>query len=662
MTTWTTTDSATLYNIDKWGLGHFGINAEGNVTVRPGSEGEPIDLRQLIDQLKRRGVEAPILLRFDGLLRARVRAMFEAFDNARKEYEYPGGYRAVYPIKVNQEREVVEALLEEGRPRGMGLEIGSKPELVAVMTLRGGADDSLVICNGYKDEEYIELALLARKLGIAPVIVIEKFTELEAVLRKSAELDIEPIIGVRTKLANRGSGRWSDSGGPRSKFGLTTTEIVNLVDRLRANGKLHCLRLLHFHLGSQITNIQALKTGLREATRTLTGLSELGAKIEWFDVGGGLGIDYDGSSTNCESSMNYSLQEYANDVVYQVGEACRDAEIPAPTILTESGRALSAHHAVLVTEVLGVSGPEREIAPPPPVDEEHELIQDTAEIVAEITEKNFQEAYHDLREQSTQARMLFDTGQLDMRTRGRFETFYWHGLGKIREVTSGLDYVPDEFAVLERDLADTYFLNFSLFQSMPDSWAIKQMFPVLPLHRLNEKPTRRAVLADITCDSDGKIERFISLRSAKKTLELHAVRPGEPYYVGMFLVGAYQEILGDMHNLFGDTNIVHVDIDKKGKPRLHHIVRGERVQDVLAYVEYFEKDLLRDMRRHIEDSLERGLLTFEESALLWRRFEAALQGYTYLSRDTSAATEAAIPSPVVESPVSKSPVTETPVQ
>jgi arginine decarboxylase len=640
MDTWTTRNSVSLYNIDKWGLGHFGINKAGHVTATPEGRGSAVDLRELIDQLERRGVKAPILLRFDGILRARVRSMFEAFDNARREFEYDGGYRLVYPIKVNQEREVVEALLAEGRGRGMGLEIGSKPELIAVMTLRGGADDSLVICNGYKDDEYVELALLGRKLGITPIIVIEKFTELETVLRKAEELEIEPVIGVRTKLMDRGSGRWSDSGGPRSKFGLTTSEIVAVVDRLKEVDKLHCLKLLHFHLGSQITNIQALKSGLREATHTLTGLSELGARIEWFDVGGGLGVDYDGSSTNFESSMNYSIQEYANDVVYQVGEACKEAGIPAPTILSESGRALSAHHAVLVTEVLGVSGPEREVAPPPAADEDHELVRMLGDLVADISVKTFQEVYHDLRAQRDHARMLFNTGQLSMRERARIEAYFWYGLGKIRSVTSGLDYVPDEFASLERDLADTYFLNFSLFQSLPDSWAIKQLFPVLPLHRLDERPTRHAVLADITCDSDGKIDRFIDLRDVKKTLELHPVRPGEAYYLGIFLVGAYQEILGDMHNLFGDTNIVHVDIDADGRPRLHHIVRGERVQDVLAYVEYFEKDLLRDMRRHIEESLDRGLLSYEESALLWRRFEAALQGYTYLSREPVAATPA----------------------
>jgi arginine decarboxylase len=638
---WTVQDSKSLYNIDSWSLGYFGINEAGNVDVAPEGSEDRLDIRALVDQLKRRGVQAPLLLRFDGLLRARVRDLFEAFDNARKEFDYPGNYRLVYPIKVNQEREVVEALLEEGRARGMGLEIGSKPELIAVMTLRGGADDSLVICNGYKDDEYIELALLAQKLGITPVIVIEKFTELEAVLRKSEELDIRPIIGVRSKLSYRGSGRWSESGGHRSKFGLTTQETVALVARLQESGHLDCLRLLHFHLGSQITNIRSLKTGLREATHTLTGLAKMGVKIDWFDVGGGLGIDYDGSSTNFDSSMNYSLQEYANDVVYQVGEACREAAIQAPTILTESGRALSAHHAVLVTEVLGISGPCRGELPAVPTVTDHELVRDVYEILQAITEKNFQESYHDLRELRDQARMMFNTGQLNMLDRADFESWFWQGLQKVHRITASVNYVPDDFANLERDLAETYFLNFSLFQSLPDSWAIKQLFPVMPLHRLNEEPTQRAVLADITCDSDGKIDRFISRREVKRTLELHTVHQDEPYYVGIFLTGAYQEILGDMHNLFGDTNIVHVDTDGQGRPHLRHIVRGERVQDVLAYVEYFEKDLLRDMRRHIEDSLDRGLMTYEESALVWRRFEAALNGYTYLSRDS--ATKAPAP-------------------
>lgn len=644
MENWTPQNSRDLYNIDHWGLGHFSINSNGNVEVTPNGTSDQIDLRELIDQLGRRGVETPILLRFDGLLRARVRALFEAFDRARKEFDYAGDYRLVYPIKVNQEREVVEALLKEGRPRGMGLEIGSKPELVAVMTMRGGADDSLVICNGYKDEEYVELALLGQKLGMTPVIVIEKYTELDTVLRKAAELGIRPIIGVRTKLSYRGSGRWSESGGHRSKFGLTTEEIVAVVDRLRGMEMLDCLQLLHFHLGSQITNIRSLKQGLREATQTLTGLTAMGANLRWFDVGGGLGIDYDGSSTSSQSSMNYSLQEYANDVVYHVGEACREAGIKAPTLLSESGRALCSHHAVLITEVLGVSGPERQKAPLKATEDEHELVRDIADVVGTITEQNFQEIYHDLRELRDQARMLFNTGQIDMRCRARFESYYWFGLAQVQRTTQGLEYVPDDLSSLQRDLADTYFLNFSLFQSVPDSWAIKQLFPVLPVHRLDECPTQRAVLADITCDSDGKVDRFIGLHDVKPTLELHTVRPGEPYYLGFFLIGAYQEILGDMHNLFGDTNIVHVDTDVNGRPRLHHVVRGDRVQDVLSYVEYFEKDLLRDMRRHLEESLEQGHLTYEESALVWRRFESALSGYTYLSRDRAVQS---VPTPQV---------------
>ena len=637
MSKWTHQDSAGLYNVDKWGLGHFGVNADGNVEVIPDghpSSVERIDLCELVGQVKRRGVNTPTLFRFDGILRARVRSLFEAFDHARAEYEYEAPYRLVYPIKVNQEREVVEALLQEGRGRGMGLEVGSKPELVAVMTVRGADDDALVVCNGYKDEEYVELALLSQKLGVTTIIVIEKFTELETILRKAEELDIEPVLGVRSKLAYRGAGRWSRSGGDRSKFGLTAREIVGVVERLEEGGKVDYLRLLHFHLGSQITSIRALKNGLREASHTLTGLVDMGVNITWMDVGGGLGVDYDGSATNFDSSMNYSLQEYANDVVYHVAEACREADIPQPTLLSESGRSLAAHHAVLVTEVLGVSAQVNGTIPDPPTEDDHELVQGMAEVIADINQKNFQETYHDLREERERASMLFNTGQLSMRERARFEEFFWYGCARVRRVIAEVDYVPDDLSSLERDLADTYFLNFSLFQSMPDSWAIKQLFPILPLQRLSEEPKRRAVLADVTCDSDGRIDRFINLRDVSRTLELHDVRPGEPYYLGFFLIGAYQEILGDMHNLFGDTHIVHVDLDELGRPKLRHVVRGDRVQDVLTYVEYFEQDLLRDLRRNIERSLDRGLLTFEESALIWRRFEEALQSYTYLSRET----------------------------
>ncbi len=639
MSSWTHHESESLYNIEHWGHGFFGINSEGHVEVYPdGQQTSPakIDMCELLGQIKRRGVRAPILLRFDGLLRARVRSLFEAFDKAREEFDYDAPYRLIYPIKVNQEREVVESLLEEGRARGMGLEVGSKPELIAVMTLRGGGNDSLVICNGYKDEEYIELALLSQKLGMTPVIVIEKYTELETVLKKSEELGIAPVIGVRTKLGYTGSGRWKDSGGDRSKFGLTTGEIVALVERLRELGKLDCLQLLHFHLGSQITNIRSLKNALREATHTLTGLAAMGVTVKWMDVGGGLGVDYDGSSTSFESSMNYSLQEYANDVVYHVGEACREAQIPMPTILSESGRALCAHHAVLVTEVLGTKETVKRDRPSAALDSEHELVRSMCEVAFGVTRKNYQEAYHDLGEERENARLLFNTGQLTLPERARIEEFYWYGCARVMRVTRDLEYVPDELENLEGDLADIYFLNFSLFQSLPDSWAIDQLFPIMPIDRLCEEPTRRATLADITCDSDGKINRFISRRDVNRTLELHPVRPDEPYHIGIFLIGAYQEILGDMHNLFGDTNIVHVDIDRRGRPRLRHVVRGDRVQDVLGYVGYFEQDLLRDMRRNIESSLGDGLMSYEESALVFKRFESALQGYTYLSREPAA--------------------------
>jgi arginine decarboxylase len=640
MARWTHLDSENLYNVPKWGLGFFQINELGNVEVKPEGPDRPqragIDMYELLGQILRRGVSTPILLRFDGILRARVRAMNEAFNNARREFNYEAPYRGVFPIKVNQERHVVEALLSEGANHHMGLEVGSKPELIAVVALMAGRG-SLMICNGYKDEEYIEMALLATKLGITPIIVVEKYSELETVLRVGKQLDIKPAIGIRTKLSGKGAGRWQDSGGDRSKFGLTTREIVMVVEALQREGMLDCLQLLHFHLGSQIPEIRSLKSALKEATHTLVSLSKMGVKVKWFDVGGGLGIDYDGSSTNFESSMNYSMQEYANDVVYHLQQACAEAEIEQPGIVTESGRALTAHHAVLVTEVLGTSDFSSVGTPIAPNGngngEEHELLHNFAGVCDNVTAKNYQESYHDAIQLRDEAMVLFNVGQIGMRERARVEEYFWRTCEKILRITRLLDYVPDDLANLERDMADTYFLNFSLFQSVPDSWAIHQLFPVLPLHRHTEAPTRRAILADITCDSDGKVDRFIDLRDVKRTLELHPLNKEEPYYLGFFLVGAYQEILGDMHNLFGDTNVVHVDLDDAGRARLTHVLRGERVQDVLEYVEYFEADLLSNLRRSVEHSLEDGRISFEESALIYRRYESGLHGYTYLTRE-----------------------------
>ncbi len=631
MASWNHLESETLYNVANWGRGFFRINSRGNVEVAPdGADSkQTLDAYELLRQVLRRGIRAPILMRFDGILRSRVRQLNEAFAAARKEYDYEAPYRTVFPIKVNQERHVVEAMLEEGRRWGMGLEVGSKPELLAVITLQAG-EGTLVVCNGYKDTEYIELALLATKLGITPIIVIEKMSELVEVLDASERLEIEPVIGVRSKLSNRGSGRWQDSGGDRSKFGLTTQEIVNVVEVLREKGKLNCLGMLHFHLGSQITNIRALKNGLREAARMFVGLHEMGANIRWFDVGGGLGVDYDGSSSNFESSMNYNETEYAADVVAHIADACKEAGIAQPTIISESGRALAAHHAVLITEVLGATHSVSPLPPQAAREDEPDVVRALWEVCENITSKNFQEAYHDAGELRDEGILLFNVGQLTMPERARVDEFYWRCCSKIARIIERLDYVPDDLDNLERDLASTYFLNFSLFQSLPDSWAIQQLFPVIPLHRLNEKPTLRATLADITCDSDGKVDRFIDLRDVKRTLPLHPIEPGEPYYMAFFLIGAYQEILGDMHNLFGDTNVVHVDIDETGKPRLKHVARGDRVKEVLSYVDYHEDELLRDLRKHLELALDEGRIEYEESALIWQRYEDGLRGYTYL--------------------------------
>jgi arginine decarboxylase len=431
----------------------------------------------------------------------------------------------------------------------------------------------------------------------------------------------------------------------RSKFGLTTRQIVDLVEKLQKEGALDYLQLLHFHIGSQVTDIRSIKSALREATRTLVSLHEMGVRVRYLDVGGGLGIDYDGSSTNFESSMNYTLTEYARDVVYHISEACAESGVPQPAIVTESGRALTAHHALLVTEVLGVTEYATSEIPVPPSADEHEIVHNAASVSESVTAKNFQESFHDAQQLRDEAMVLFNVGQLTLKDRARVEEFFWRACQKILRIIRGLPYVPDDLTHLERDMADTYFVNFSVFQSLPDSWAIGQLFPILPLHRHTEQPARRGVIADITCDSDGKIDRFIDLRDVKRTLELHALRPGEPYYLGFFLIGAYQEILGDMHNLFGDPNIVHVDLDEQGRPRLTHVVRGDRIQEVLSYVEYFEQDLLARLRRHIERSLEDGQMTFEESALLQRRYESGLASYTYLAREEEPANGEALPPP-----------------
>tara|TARA_R110002074_G_scaffold92565_1_gene202086 strand:+ start:809 stop:2764 length:1956 start_codon:yes stop_codon:yes gene_type:complete len=632
--TWTPSDSEQTYQVNAWGEPYFGINDKGRVEVTPDGNGGPsIDLADLVDQIRRRGVPSPILLRFDGILRSRVREVNTAFAKARRDANYPATYRGVFPIKVNQERHVVESLLAEGKAHGMGLEVGSKPELIAAIAIQAG-EGALMICNGYKDREYIEMAMLASHLGITAVLVVEKWTELATILEASERLGIDPVIGVRAKLSIRGSGRWQDSVGERSKFGLTTRQIVNVVETLREAGKLDCLQLTHFHIGSQITHIRAVKQAMREATNLLSGLTQMGANIKWFDVGGGLGIDYDGSNTDFESSRNYSLQEYANDIVWALSECCEKYGIPAPIIVSESGRGLAAHHAVLVADVVGVSSLDPQHEPSPIPDDAPDVLVGLAPLASGMTEANHMERYHDALEARETASLLFETGQLSLPHRALVEEYVWRARRAVLDITRTLEYVPEDFADLENELADTYFVNFSIFQSMPDSWAIGQLFPILPIHRLEEEPTQRGILADLTCDSDGKISKFIDRRDVKNVLELHKFTPGERYDLGFFLVGAYQEILGDMHNLFGDATVVHVDIDEKGRPKLSHVLRGDRVKEVLAFVEYYEADLLRSLRGHVEDALEEGRMSYEESADFWARYESGLRGSTYLTPES----------------------------
>jgi arginine decarboxylase len=534
----------------------------------------------------------------------------------------------VYPIKVNQQRHVVEELIEYGRPFNLGIEAGSKPELLVALALQE-SPEALILCNGYKDRAFIETALLAQKLGRRVVITMDRMGELETILSAAADLDLRPVIGVRARLTTKGAGKWVESTGDRSKFGLTTAEIVATVERLRAVGMLDCLQLLHFHIGSQITNIRAVKDALRESSRIFVELHALGANMRYLDCGGGLGVDYDGSQTNFHSSVNYTLQEYAADIVSQVAEACNARGVPHPDLVTESGRALVAHHSVLVYNVLATNEILGGKAPEPPSKGEHPVLQQLWETYTGISRKNFQEAYHDALQIKEEAITGFNLGVLDLKARARVEELFWATCEKLLKLVRELPYVPDELEGLEKQLSDTYYCNFSLFQSMPDHWAVKQLFPTIPIHRLNKQPQRRGIIADLTCDSDGKIDEFIDLRDVKGFLELHSPNGGE-YLIASFLVGAYQEILGDLHNLFGDTDAVHVRIDGDDY-RVDHVVEGDSVAEVLSYVQYSKEDLVSRVRRSVEAALREKRLSMAESGRFMKRYEEALEGYTYLS-------------------------------
>jgi len=629
---WTLSDSVETYEIRTWGHPYFGVNEKGNVVVHPyGPNGPTADLKELVDEVSRRGIGLPLLIRFSDILRRRVEELNEAFNRAIEEFEFKGRYLGVYPIKVNQVSSVVEEILKAGRPYSFGLEAGSKPELLAVMAMLEDPE-ALIICNGYKDEEYIETALLASRLDRKVIIVVEKLSELFLIDKVSRRLDIRPCIGIRVKLSTRGAGRWEASGGDRSKFGLSSSEILEAMSYMEKNGLLDCFELLHFHLGSQISSIRTVKSAMREAGRYYVELVKAGAPLNFVDVGGGLGVDYDGSQTNFASSMNYTLQEYANDIVFALAEICNEAGVKHPNIVSESGRAIVAHHAVLVFDVLGVTEFQSKAVPEKLPDDVAPVVRNLFETYHEVSRKNLQESYHDALEFKEQSLQLFNLGHLPLEQRVLAENIYWSLLHKIHRLAKEMDEVPEELENLERALADTYFANFSVFQSLPDSWAIDHLFPIMPIHRLTEEPVRRAILADITCDSDGKIEHFIGRRDVKNVLELHPLN-GEDYYIGIFLVGAYQEILGDLHNLFGDTNDVQVSLLEGGGYVIDHVEPGDTVTEVLAYVSYSRDNLVARVRRAAEKALRAGKITIEESRRLLRAYEDGLAGYTYLERD-----------------------------
>ncbi len=629
---WTPADSVELYNIRGWGNDFFAVGGDGHMLVHPaGPAKTALDLKALVDEVRERGIGLPLLIRFSEIIQSRVVQLNEAFRKAIKEYGYKSAYRGVYPIKVNQDRYLVERLVEYGRPYHFGLEAGSKPELLAVMALLDD-EDALIICNGYKDEEYIETALLASRLGLHVILVVEKPSELPLIRDIALRLGIRPRIGIRSRLSTRGSGHWEASGGDRSKFGLSGRDMLNAVTFLRENDMLDTFELLHFHLGSQISSIRSVKDGLREAAHVYINLVKLGAPLGFLDVGGGLGVDYDGSQTNFTSSLNYTLQEYANDIVFGVMEVCDAHGVAHPNIVSESGRATVAHHAVLVIDVLGVSEfavgtlPKQlppETAPP---------LRRLFDTWREVSRKNVLESYHDAIADRDEALTLFSLGHLSLEDRGLAEELFWAICQKVLKISRTLPETPEDLEGLERALADTYFCNFSVFQSLPDSWAIDQLFPIVPIHRLDEEPLNRAVLADITCDSDGKIDHFIDRRDVKDVLELHEFRD-EPYYLGAFLVGAYQEILGDLHNLFGDTNTVHVSLNDEGGYRIDGVVAGDTVTDVLRYVRYSRDHLVAKVRQAAETALRAKRMTIEESRHLLRRYEEGLSGYTYLEHD-----------------------------
>ena len=632
MRKWRIEDSAELYNITGWGLKYFSINDKGHVAVTPREGYAQVDLKEVMDELQVRDIAAPVLLRFPDILDNRVEKISRCFKQAAQDYDSQAKNYIIYPIKVNQIREVVEEIVSHGKKFNIGLEAGSKPELHAVLATNI-AENALIICNGYKDENYVELALLAQKMGRNIFLVVEKLNELKIIARIAKRLQITPNVGIRIKISSSGSGKWEESGGDQSKFGLNSSELLEAVDFLEKNKMTESLRLIHFHIGSQITKIRRIKNALREAVQFYVQLTKMGFNIDFVDIGGGLGVDYDGTrSSSSESSMNYSIQEYANDAVSALVDVCVKNELKQPNIITESGRSLSAHHSVLVFEALeSTSLPswnDREEVP----DGDHELARELYGIWDKLDEQNLFESWHDALQIREEALDLFSLGMLDLRTRAQIEKLFWSVAREVSEIASTMKHPPEELRKVSKMIPDKYFCNFSLFQSLPDTWAIDQVFPIMPISRLDEKPSRSATIQDMTCDSDGKIAHFITDSGMSSALPVHPLKPGEPYYIGVFLVGAYQEILGDMHNLFGDTNAVHIDV-YKDRYEIDQIIDGETVAEVLDYVQFNPKKLVRNVETWVTASMKAGRITPEEGREFLSNYRSGLYGYTYLEKD-----------------------------
>ncbi len=631
---WNIAKSAELYQIRGWGEPYFSISEAGTVEVSPDPEKphKKIDMHELVQDLEARGLDLPLLIRFSDVLKDRIRRLNECFGKAIRDYDYTGTYRGVFPVKVNQQKHLIDEVVEFGQPWQYGLEAGSKPELLIALSAISDPN-GLIICNGYKDRKYIETALLSQRFGKTVIVVLERIEELQFAIDAAATTGIRPMLGVRAKLSSRGIGRWKDSAGDRAKFGLTASEIVEVCDSLSARDMLDCLQLLHFHIGSQISSIQPIKSSMQEAANMYVELAKLGAGMKYFDVGGGLAVDYDGSKTDFHASKNYNIQEYAFDVVAAIQEACNKANIVSPTIVSESGRAIAAHQSVLVFEVVGANEV-RFGLPQDPGAAAHRVLKTLYETWKGVAPKNVQEAYHDAQQAKEEAESLFKLGYLGLRERAQAERLFWACCEKISDTARRLKRVPEEVKELENQMGAIYYGNFSVFQSVPDTWAIDQLFPIMPIHRLGEEPTVRCIVADLTCDSDGKIDRFIDVEDVKPVLEVHAVKPDEPYMMAIFLTGAYQEILGDLHNLFGDTNAVHVRLsDDADGYEVSHVVKGDSIHEVLTYVEYEPSVMVERMRLQAERAKREGRITVDQVKLLMRHYEESLGSYTYLTDD-----------------------------